>query len=355
MKNNERKPATASARKRSSVGAGEKDPGRNGETPSRRKLDGRGAGLAKQEGGVAAVDRALEILAAFEPTDKSLTLAELTQRTRFYKSTILRLSQSLIRHRYLQRLDDGSYRIGPAPLMLGALYQRSLRLGDVLLPLMHEVADQTGESVSIYSRSGDVRVCIHRVDSKHAVRDHVREGDVLPLDRGSGGRILLAFSGHKGEPYETIRTEYCYASVGERDSETAGVSVPFFGTSQTLLLGERSHHDPEFDRITAEIDPASHPLAGWGAWGSAGYQVGSQGDVLLGTIVPINYRVPPESGAGNWDWEDFRLSCFGSGHFGGANFAFCDGSVRFIRDSIALEHLRALSTRAGGEVIDASR
>ena len=251
MKNNERKPATASARKRSSVGAGEKDPGRNGETPSRRKLDGRGAGLAKQEGGVAAVDRALEILAAFEPTDKSLTLAELTQRTRFYKSTILRLSQSLIRHRYLQRLDDGSYRIGPAPLMLGALYQRSLRLGDILLPLMHEVADQTGESVSIYSRSGDVRVCIHRVDSKHAVRDHVREGDVLPLERGSGGRILLTFGGAKGEPYETIRREYVYASVGERDTDTAGLSVPFFGSGQVLLgaltlAGPRSRIDGTF-------------------------------------------------------------------------------------------------------------
>ena len=107
MKNNERKPATASARKRSSVGVREKEPGRSGETPSRHKLDGRDADLGKQEGGVAAVDRALEILAAFEPTDKALTLAELTQRTRFYKSTILRLSQSLIRHRFLQRLDDG--------------------------------------------------------------------------------------------------------------------------------------------------------------------------------------------------------------------------------------------------------
>jgi DNA-binding IclR family transcriptional regulator len=251
MKNNERKSATASARKRSLSTAREKDPGRKAQTPSRRKAETRGAGSAKQEGGVAAVDRALEILAAFEPTDTALTLAELAQKTRFYKSTILRISQSLIRHRYLQRLDDGSYRIGPAPLMLGALYQRSMRLGDIMLPLMHELADQTGESVSVYSRNGDFRVCLHRVDSKHAVRDHVREGDVLPLERGSGGRILLAFGGTKGEPYETIRTEYCYASVGERDSETAGLSVPFFGTGQTLLgaltlAGPRSRIDETF-------------------------------------------------------------------------------------------------------------
>ena len=63
--------------------------------------------------------------------------------------------------------------------------------------------------------------------------------------------ILLAFGGTRGEPYETIRTEYCYASVGERDSETAGVSVPFFGTGQALLgaltlAGPRSRIDETF-------------------------------------------------------------------------------------------------------------
>jgi DNA-binding IclR family transcriptional regulator len=204
-----------------------------------------------KSGGVAAVDRALTILAAFEPSDQRLTLAELALRTRFYKSTILRITQSLLRHGYLQRLDDGNYQIGPKLLMLGAIYQRSLRLGDILLPLMHELADQTGESVSFYSRHGDVRVCLHRVDSKHAVRDHVREGDVLPLDRGSGGRILRAFSGAKGEPYETIRKEHCYASVDERDPEAAEISVPIFGSGQLLLgaltvAGPRSRIDETF-------------------------------------------------------------------------------------------------------------
>src|SRR4051812_1394406 len=105
MKSNERKPTKAPARKRSTPTARDKDLASSAQ-PSRRKTDARALSSAKQEGGVAAVDRALEILAAFEPTDNALTLAELAQRTRFYKSTILRISQSLIRHRYLQRLDD---------------------------------------------------------------------------------------------------------------------------------------------------------------------------------------------------------------------------------------------------------
>lgn len=207
--------------------------------------------IRTESDGVAAVDRALSILGAFRPGDVALPLYEISRRCNLYKSTVLRIAQSLLRGNYLQRREDGAYQIGPAPLILGALYQHSAKLGDLLLPLMRELVDQTGESMSVYIRNGDVRICLHRVDSKHAVRDNVREGDVLPLERGAGGRILLAFSGAKGEPYETIRTEYCYTSVGERDADTAGISVPFFGPGQALigamsLTGPRSRIDETF-------------------------------------------------------------------------------------------------------------
>lgn len=42
---------------------------------------------------------------------------------------------------------------------------------------------------------------------------------------------------------------------------------------------------------------------------------------------------------------------FGSRHTGGANFAFLDGHVTFVSDTIALATYRALSTRNGGEVV----
>jgi prepilin-type N-terminal cleavage/methylation domain-containing protein/prepilin-type processing-associated H-X9-DG protein len=43
-----------------------------------------------------------------------------------------------------------------------------------------------------------------------------------------------------------------------------------------------------------------------------------------------------------------------SNHPGGVNLCFADGSVKFIKDTIALPTWWALGTRAGGEVIDAS-
>ena len=44
---------------------------------------------------------------------------------------------------------------------------------------------------------------------------------------------------------------------------------------------------------------------------------------------------------------------FVSMHPGGANFAFGDGSVRFLKQSIAMPTYTALGSRAGGEVVSA--
>jgi DNA-binding IclR family transcriptional regulator len=185
--------------------------------------------------GVAAVDRALAVLRAFGVEDRTLTLAELATRTKIYKSTILRLAQSLIRAGLLLRLADGRFRLGPEALRLGGLYQQAYEVADVIVPILRELSEKTGESVIFHVREGERRIGLHRVESAHPIRYHVREGDVLPLERGSGGRVLLAFSGAKGEPYETIRRQLYYATSGDRDPEVAGLAAPVFGPGQALL------------------------------------------------------------------------------------------------------------------------
>jgi len=221
--------------------------------------------------GVAALDRAISILNAFTAADRSLSLAEIAARTGLYKSTILRLAGSLIRGKLLERLEDGRYRVGPAAFRLGAIYQRSVVAMDVLLPVMRELSELSWESVAFYVRSGDTRTCLYRIESKHPIRYMVGEGDVLPLGAGSGGRVLAAFSGAEGEPYETIRRDYHFISLGDRDLETAGISAPVFGPGRALIgaltiAGPRSRIDAAFlDRMKRPLlEAAARATRGFG-------------------------------------------------------------------------------------------
>jgi prepilin-type N-terminal cleavage/methylation domain-containing protein/prepilin-type processing-associated H-X9-DG protein len=124
------------------------------------------------------------------------------------------------------------------------------------------------------------------------------------------------------------------------------------GSSNTFLLGERAHRDPEYDRI-AVVWPSLSPIADMGAW--AGVVASQNGGPLCGhtlsTAMPINYQVPPDTPVGDSTVRDDRLCAFGSLHPGGANFALADGSVRFVSEQTPLDLLQALSTRSVGEAV----
>jgi prepilin-type processing-associated H-X9-DG protein/prepilin-type N-terminal cleavage/methylation domain-containing protein len=175
-----------------------------------------------------------------------------------------------------------------------------------------------------------------------------------PNDWGNGVYALSSYGGNGGtRPFNLGDMGFPLSHDGVFfEASRVRILDVTDGTGTTFLLGERSHRDPEFDQLADEYSPSFFPLASVGRWGSAAYRYESAADVLLGTPVGINYRIAPGSGLGDWSWEVDRLAAFGSGHPGGANFAFADGSVRFVRDSLPLQALQALSTRAGGEVVE---
>jgi DNA-binding IclR family transcriptional regulator len=197
------------------------------------------------EAGVAAVDRAFMILEAFRPEDHALTLADFAQRTSLYKSTILRLSESLLRADYLRKLTDGSYQLGPATLRLASLFQRQCRTSDLVPPVLRKVVEKTTECASFYIRDGQFSVCLHRVDSARMVRDAIREGDRLPIDKGAASHVLRAFSGDAGERLDRVRADGFCASYGEVDSEIAALSVPVLGVDK-MLVGALTVSGPRY-------------------------------------------------------------------------------------------------------------
>jgi DNA-binding IclR family transcriptional regulator len=181
-----------------------------------------------EAGGVAAVDRALSLLAAFHEGDRSLSLLELVERSQLVKSTALRLLASLLHFGLVQRVEDGRYTLGPEVARLQSIYTRSFSLEDAVLPALNALVERTRESAVYHVRQGDLRLVLYRVDSPQPIRDHVKVGDVMPLDRGAGGRVLMAYSGAEGSLYERIRRDGAIAVVGDRSPDIAGVAAPVF-------------------------------------------------------------------------------------------------------------------------------
>lgn len=107
------------------------------------------------------------------------------------------------------------------------------------------------------------------------------------------------------------------------------------GTSHTLLVGERYSADPTWTSTT--------PLSDYRGWAWNNYNSGQ--DVLCDSNWPPN-STAAQIGA------DARKTNFGSGHPGGVNFAFADGSCQFltIANSADLIAFQRLSMRADGEI-----
>lgn len=181
-----------------------------------------------ESGGVAAVDRALLLLASFRAGDQSLALAELAGRAGLVKSTALRLLASLMHFGLVRRLEDGRYALGPEVARLQSIYTASFSLEGLVMPVLRELVRRTKESAVYHVRQGDSRLCLYRVDSPQPLRDHVQVGDLVPLDRGAGGRVILAFSGAKGALYERIRREKVAALMGDRSKDLSGIAAPVF-------------------------------------------------------------------------------------------------------------------------------
>ncbi|MES2941505.1 MAG: IclR family transcriptional regulator [Pseudomonadota bacterium] len=193
-------------------------------------------------GGAAAVDRALSLLTVFKTGDSSLSLNELARRTRLYKSTALRQLASLEHAGFVQRLADGSYALGSELARLGSLYAASFSLDRVLLPALQALVNITRESAAYHVLQGQPprqsRLCLYRVDSPQSVRDNIRAGDILPLDKGSGARVLMAFAANgtaltaqtaqDRQISALIREQGFFAAVGDRLADVAGISAPVF-------------------------------------------------------------------------------------------------------------------------------
>jgi DNA-binding IclR family transcriptional regulator len=178
--------------------------------------------------GVGVLDRCVALLDLLAGGPKSLRA--LADASGLPRPTAHRLLVALESHRLVARDPTGSFRLGPRLTELAAVAGPELDLASLAGPVLDRLHQATGESVQLYVRSGEHRLCIAARDAGTGLRDSVPVGALLPLDVGSGGKVLLAWSPDDGgvaaAELAAVRGRGWAASVAEREPGVASVSAP---------------------------------------------------------------------------------------------------------------------------------
>ena len=185
--------------------------------------------------GVESVERALSLLEAFNLGDSGLPLKELAQRTGLNKATILRLSTSLEKFGYLLRDDDGNFYLGSSLWKAGSIYRDNLQLGNIIRPALSDLVEKTEETAAFHVLRGNSGVVLYCENSQRRMRYHIDEGEITPLNLGSSGKVLEAFVSPETSQSKIIQEQGYYISLGERDPDIAGISVPVLGRENELI------------------------------------------------------------------------------------------------------------------------
>ncbi len=197
-------------------------------------VDERGSGSKAVVSGVGVLDKAVGIL-SFLAAEGPTTLAGVVEGTGLARPTAYRLLSALEAHGLVARR-GGRYALGLGLLGWGerAAAVASPGLVEAARPALMGLRDDVGESTQLYVREGDGRVCVASFERATGLRTTVAVGAVLPLERGSAGKVLLAWAEDAGRfgvgegMLSEVRGQGWAESVAEREEGVASVSAPVF-------------------------------------------------------------------------------------------------------------------------------
>ena len=142
---------------------------------------------------VRAVDRALDILLAFNGAKDGLTVAELIKRVDLSRPTLYRLLNTLELKGFVASSGDPQrFRLGPSVARLAHSWSTSLKLSDVAEPAMRRVWNATEETVALFVPDGLMRLCVAEMPSPQALSFKRGVGYRERLVVGASGRCILA-------------------------------------------------------------------------------------------------------------------------------------------------------------------
>ncbi|WP_328358829.1 helix-turn-helix domain-containing protein [Mycobacterium sp. NBC_00419] len=225
------------------------------------KID-RPAGAAP---GAQTLARGLTALQLVAGARDGLTIQQVADAIGVHRTIAYRLLSTLASYRLVARSDDGRFRVAAGLAALGATFDNNVR--ELSLPILRQLADELGSTVSLLVAEGDQQVAIAVIVPTHvSYQLSFHEGSRYPLDRGAAGVALLAAMppqpGERGLVTET-RAKGWVITHGEIEPNTYGLAVPVHRppTSPHACINLISHREDVVRRGRDAVVDAAQRLS----------------------------------------------------------------------------------------------
>jgi len=139
------------------------------------------------------LEKGLGLLSLFTKHDGPIGIAELSTSANLSTSTVYRYLATFKAQGYIKAdVKPGHYRLGLKILELAQAIKRETSIS-LSLPVMENLASQTGESVLLCARWGEKGMCLEKIEGQHSLRISYMYGVPFYLHAGATGKVLLAY------------------------------------------------------------------------------------------------------------------------------------------------------------------
>jgi len=189
---------------------------------------------------MSVLEKASDLIDSLGRAGEPVTLAHVRSELGMPKSSTHRLLGELAALGIVRRTEDGRYSLGPRLLYWGEAAADTFDLRAIADQPMRRLRDSLGESIHLYVREHDARICIAAVEGRYELRPFVQLGRPLPLRAGAAGKLLLAFADGDVLKLELERSKADGAQWPNAPGEALGDQLEIIrGTRWATSVGER--------------------------------------------------------------------------------------------------------------------
>lgn len=152
------------------------------------------AEVHKSKDSAISLEKALDLLEAFSPDNRTLSIAELSRKVGIPKSTAHRLLVTLKARGYIGQDEmNRQYRLGIKAWELGCRAVANVGIREVAKPYLEALAQKSAEIIHLAILDGDEVVYIDKVETnQHTVRAYTYLGGRAPAYCVATGKAILA-------------------------------------------------------------------------------------------------------------------------------------------------------------------